>query len=296
MVQAACEAGAGNVTVAHVVGRAGVSRRTFYEIFDSCEDCLLAALEQAADRLTDIAQAAYEKPGDWRKRTRAALTELLVFFDENPELARFLVVETLAAGVEACKRRQQILTAAIEAVEEGAGEASRNRSIPPLAGEAIVGAVLAVVYDRLLRSDAGNLVELTNPLMSTIVLPYLGAGAARRELRQPLASSVKIQGSDATVRPDAPERPQGVFPRGQIRLTYRTVRTLEAVAAHPGASNRRIADAAGVADPGQISKLLARLHKLGLVRNGGEGGVKGEPNAWMLTPVGQRMHQTTIGR
>ena len=37
MMEVCVEHGAANVTVAHVVERAGVSRRTFYEIFDDRE-------------------------------------------------------------------------------------------------------------------------------------------------------------------------------------------------------------------------------------------------------------------
>jgi hypothetical protein len=52
-------------------------------------------------------------------------------------------------------------------------------------------------------------------------------------------------------------------------------------------SNRQIADAAGIRDQGQISKLLARLEQLGLARNTAGGRVKGEPNAWALTERGE---------
>jgi DNA-binding MarR family transcriptional regulator len=68
----------------------------------------------------------------------------------------------------------------------------------------------------------------------------------------------------------------------QMRLTYRTARVLEAVAAQPGASNRQVADHAGIQDQGQVSKLLARLERLGLLVNRGQG----EPNAWSLTAAG----------
>jgi chromosome segregation and condensation protein ScpB len=77
-----------------------------------------------------------------------------------------------------------------------------------------------------------------------------------------------------------------------MRLTYRTMRVLTAIAAHPGASNRQIADAAGVADQGQISKLLLRLHNLALIHNIGEGPTKGEPNAWTLTTTGEEVERT----
>ena len=58
-----------------------------------------------------------------------------------------------------------------------------------------------------------------------------------------------------------------------------------------GASNRQIADQAGVHDQGQISKLLTRLQRLGLIDNTGHGQPNGEPNAWTLTPHGTQVEQ-----
>ena len=71
-----------------------------------------------------------------------------------------------------------------------------------------------------------------------------------------------------------------------MRLTYRTARVLADVAGNPGASNREIASRAGILDQGQVSKLLARLERLGLLVNDSSGHAKGEPNAWSLTPAG----------
>jgi hypothetical protein len=54
-------------------------------------------------------------------------------------------------------------------------------------------------------------------------------------------------------------------------------------------ANRTVADCAGIADQGQISKLLARLHRLGLIENAGAGATRGEPNAWTLTAKGREV-------
>jgi chromosome segregation and condensation protein ScpB len=78
-----------------------------------------------------------------------------------------------------------------------------------------------------------------------------------------------------------------------MRLTYRTVRVLAAVAEHPGSSNRQVGVASGMQDQGQISKLLSRLHRLGLIQNAGIGPAKGAPNAWTLTPKGAEIEQAT---
>ena len=74
-----------------------------------------------------------------------------------------------------------------------------------------------------------------------------------------------------------------------MRLTYRTALVLRCIAGEPGATNRVVGEHAGVADPGQISKLLRRLERLGLVVNTGGGHLSGEPNAWELTVHGRQV-------
>jgi hypothetical protein len=145
--------------------------------------------------------------------------------------------------------------------------------------------VLAVVHARLSGQGGGSLTELLNPLMAMIVRPYLGAAAAEKELERPLPTGRRT-------RRKAPADPLGGL---DMRLTYRTLRVLATIAAAPGASNRQVAEEAGVADQGQISKLLARLENLGLIHNAGVGHLKGEPNAWQLTSRGREVEQAVSG-
>jgi DNA-binding MarR family transcriptional regulator len=78
-----------------------------------------------------------------------------------------------------------------------------------------------------------------------------------------------------------------------MRLTYRTMRVLAFIAQQPGASNREIAEGSSVVDPGQISKLLARLARLGLAESPGEGAEHATMNAWRLTARGERLERAT---
>jgi DNA-binding MarR family transcriptional regulator len=77
-----------------------------------------------------------------------------------------------------------------------------------------------------------------------------------------------------------------------MEVTYRTSRVLAAIAAQPDASNREVADAAGISDQGQVSKLLARLENLRLIHNPGEWRV-GRRHAWRLTARGRRVERAT---
>jgi len=273
--------GADHLTVAHLVGRSGVSRRTFYEHFTDREDCLLAAFEHALQLVSERVIPAYEAEKGWRERIRAGLLALLSFCGEQPSVARMLVCESQASGAKVAERRAQVLGALTRIVEEGR-KAGKAENVSPLAAEGTVGGVLTVIQARLLDAKPRPLLALTNELASMIVLPYLGSAAARRELHRPLPAPAAPGARDGALLSD-PLKDVG------MRLTYRTVRVLLATAEHPGGSNRTIGETAGISDQGQISKLLARLARLGLIENTHAHPGKGAPNSWALTEKGRRM-------
>jgi AcrR family transcriptional regulator/DNA-binding MarR family transcriptional regulator len=266
--------------VGRVCKRAGVSRRTFYDLFDGREACFVAVVDHATERLSQRALPAYADRDDWRERIRAALAAVLHFFDSEPALARACVVETLKAGAEVAERRARVLGALATAVDEGRHDAAGDSAPPPLTAQSTVGGAISVLHARLLEAKPHPLTELLNPLMSMIVLPYLGGEAARRELERSAPRTVADR-ADRT-----PRQPGDPFKDLPIRITFRTARVLATIGAHPQASNRQIGAGAGVPDQGQISKLLRRLEGCGLIENRGQGQVKGEPNAWRLTERG----------
>jgi AcrR family transcriptional regulator len=280
------ERGGALVCVADIVARSGISRRTFYEHFEDREACFLAAFDRAVTSAGDHVKAACRDESErwrWRERIRAALAALLEFCDTEPEQAYLLVVGALAAGPVALERRTAATQQLVAAVHDGGADARGEQRPERLVAEGVVGAVLAVLQARMLERDPEPLMSLLNPLMGMIVLPYLGAAAARRELARPAPFAVP--------RPVRRSRPSANLLRElDMRLTYRTVRVLRAIAAHPSASNREVSVAAGISDQGQVSKLLARLRKLGLIDNtapAATGSTKGEPNAWTLTDTGR---------
>jgi AcrR family transcriptional regulator len=307
VAELAYERRTGDLTVAIVCDRARVSRKTFYDLFEDREECLLAAFEDGVVQATAaVIEVALLETG-WRDRVRTGLGALLAFFDREPGIARLLIVDALGAGEQTLQVRQQALAQLIAIVEEGRGEAKVARQPPPLTAEGIVGAVFAVIHARLLsnphadlanphadaRSGGSNgaliaepprLAELAGALMAMIVGPYLGPAAAQKELERSTSSQPAVE----------PRLPADPFKDLPIRVTYRTARVLATIAADPGVSNRQIGDRAGAQDQGQVSKLLARLQRNGLIENHGKGHPTGEPNAWRLTPRGQAVH-TALG-
>ncbi len=287
------EHGYGRMSVARITDRARVSRRTFYEVFADREDCFLAVFDDVLAQATEVVVGSYERGRGWLEQVRAGLAALLAFLDEHPEVASLLIVEALGAGPRVLQRRADVMATLGRALDAGgthARSAKGTGSASELTGEGLVGAVFSVIHTRLLAKRPGPLLELLNPLMAMIALPYRGAAAARRETRGTPPPGRQEPG-DAQSRPRSAGSPLDPLADLPMRLTYRTLRVLGAVAESPGASNREIAERAGVADAGQISKLLARLERLGLIRNSGRGQSHGEPNSWRLTALGCEVPQ-----
>jgi AcrR family transcriptional regulator len=297
MFYAACERGASNVSVADVVERSGVSRRTFYELFEDREACFLAAFEQALSLAGERVLPAYmgqsrtPKGTSWRERIRAVVIALLGFLDEEPLAGRLLIAESLSGGPRTLARRTRVLTALVAAVDAGRSESAAAATLPPLTAEGLVGGALAVIHARIARVDRAPLLELANQLTSMIVLPYLGQATARRELER----AVQPRAIDARVATRAGDAHSiaDPFKDAGMRLTYRTVRVLLAVAEFAeqgsGSSNRAVGARAGISDQGQISKLLGRLRRIGLIANSGLAPGQGAPNAWSLTDRGREL-------
>jgi AcrR family transcriptional regulator len=279
--------GYGGMSVARVTSRAGVSRRTFYDLFADREDCFLAVFEEAARRARLVVTEAVAGLVGWREQTRTGLAALLVFLEDERALGSLLIVDALGAGPGVLTRRARELREISEIIDRGGRASTKHaREASALTAEGIVGAVLAVIHARILEERERPLLELVNPLMGMIVLPYLGQAAAAKELSRPASKVPRPR------RGPVKDPLDGL----DMRLTYRTLKVLTTIAdlsgrGTGGPSNREVADSAEVHDQGQISKLLARLEHLGLIRNTGQGHAKGEANAWQLTPVGEQVEQ-----
>lgn len=277
------EVGYARLTVAAVIGRARVSRKTFYEVFVNGEDCFLAVFEQTLARARLLLAEAYARESNWCEGIRSALSVLLLRIDVEPALARLLVVQALGAGEEVSRRRAQALGELANVIDRGRLAANAKSQPPEISAEGVVGAVFAVLHARLLTRAEEAFTDLLGPLMYMIVLPYLGPRAASRELSKPAPEAPR----HTKTRP--PLRSVNLLDELNIRLTYRTVRVLDVIAGHPGASNREIAESAGVIDQGQISKLLSRLARHDLIENHGGDRESGAANAWQLTRRGAQI-------
>jgi hypothetical protein len=270
--------------MAEVATRAGVSSTVCAGLFADREACLLEAFDLGVERASARMVPAFTAERRWLDAIKASLAAFLRFLDDEPVLGGLIVFHSLGGGPQVLLRRAHVLRIVAAAVDRGRDEVPPGKHRPsPVIAEGVVGAVLAVVQNRMPvgaqgRHEQGPLIGLFGSLTSMIVLPYLGATVARRELGRP-----------------APPRRLGVGQPGDVsaeldttvRLTYRTARVLRAIGDYPGASNREVAERAGIVDQGQVSKLLSRLEARELIVKIGEGRTRGAPNSWRLSERGE---------
>src|SRR6478752_3480497 len=89
---AVAEEGYAELTVRDLIVRAGVSRRTFYQLFHDKIDCVFAAHERAFERLSRVIVDACRAEAAWSDRVAAAIGASLAFAVESPNEAQLVVV------------------------------------------------------------------------------------------------------------------------------------------------------------------------------------------------------------
>jgi AcrR family transcriptional regulator len=280
VVGVVCAEGVQGVSVERVVRDARVPREAFDELFGDRDGAVLAAFEYALARAADRLRAL-DAGGGWLERVRAGVVALLQFFDEQPKLAALLVVHSAEAGPVLRARRSEVLARLAWLLDDE--RAPARRYPPPLTAEAVVSGALGVITERLAQRKPRPLVEMSGSLMSFIVTPFLGAGAARRELERPAITARAV-----TNRAAALELLHGFS--GRAMRHPLAPRVLHVIHSEPGLSNIEIAKRAGVADEGHMSRVLTRLKRLGLIENQSPADRPG-PKAWQLTPSGAELQQ-----
>jgi AcrR family transcriptional regulator len=169
MAEVVAAKGYAAATVADVIARAGVSRKTFYEHFRDKEACFLAAYDTGVDLLLGAMATAGSDEDDPLTRARARTRTYLQTLAAEPAFARTFLVEVTAAGPHALERRDHVHERFAEMLREQASEARRTipelPEQPPEVHLAAVGATDLLV-SRMVRD--GRAAEL--PLLEDVVM------------------------------------------------------------------------------------------------------------------------------
>jgi AcrR family transcriptional regulator len=169
-----------SATITEIVKIASVSTRDFYELFESKEEAFLTAFDAVIDHLNDlISEAIREHSGDWPQQVIAALRTGLEFFAQEPELARFCLLEPVSATPRIAIRFREAVLEAVPALEVGRTEIGNGGSLPASTEDSLIGGVVALAGRSVLTGDPAGLPEVLPDVVEFVLSPYLGPKKAQ---------------------------------------------------------------------------------------------------------------------
>ncbi len=183
LVDTVAERGYNATTVANITKAASVSRRTFYEHFADKEACFLAAYEMVADHIRDSMRTAASAFAEWPQQVRAALGTMLRFLAGEPDLARLVMIEPVAAGGEIAARHRASVQGFVEFLKAGRPARDGERPLPEATEETLVGGILSLIVGEISSGRAQELEGLLPDLVGLTLAPYIGAEQAERSAR-----------------------------------------------------------------------------------------------------------------
>ncbi|SKG70683.1 TetR family transcriptional regulator [Mycobacteroides abscessus subsp. bolletii] len=183
IVDIVSEKGYTATTVADVIERAGISRKTFYEQFVNKEDCFVSAFDHGQGLLAQaIVDATLQAEGP-DARLYAGYHALCSTLAKNPSLARVFVVVAPEAGRVIQDRRDQWRSGSVQRLRwlyalSPKGESALPDDLPEFVARAIVGAAEALITHHVETQGAESLPQLVpaivgiaRVLMSSVIDP-----------------------------------------------------------------------------------------------------------------------------
>ena len=175
------EQGLAPLTITKMVGRAGVSRKVFYRLFEDKRDCVLAAQERALRRFQETVAAAFAREAAWPSGVAAGVSAALDFAVLNPGAARLALPLSLAlVEPQLASSSLAFQTGLIKHLHECAIRCPGAHIPDGLTERASIGAAYSIIDAALVEGKADSMIELRADLVRIILTPYLGDSEAKR--------------------------------------------------------------------------------------------------------------------
>jgi AcrR family transcriptional regulator len=183
LAAAVADRGYAAATLADITREAKVSRRVFYENFESKEDCFLAAFGIVVGHIGELVEAAVADAPDWPARAIAATHAILAFLASEPDLARLILVESRAAGPAVAARFGAAVAGLKPLLEQGREERVSDRPLPASTEDTVLGSLVSLAHRKVAGGEAAQLGDLLPDCIEFVLAPYLGAEEATRRAR-----------------------------------------------------------------------------------------------------------------
>ncbi len=167
----------GATTISDVVGRAGISRATFYKHFGNKKECFDAAVDSFVEEVREVAESAHSDDDHGPEKVRKAIAAVLDLMAAKPAYTRLLIVEAISVDATLIDRYRMTL---IQALNVARKQAEDPR---PTADElrGAYGQAQVLIANQILKGRAENLPELRPDLVYIALLPFIGQEEALKQ-------------------------------------------------------------------------------------------------------------------
>lgn len=156
-----------DTSVASIIKIAGVSRETFYQIYDSKLTCYLDAFDVIAAVLAQHMQHEADSGSTPLERIDAAIGTYLSVIAAEPAFARLFLIDSYSAGPEAMRRRDDVQHGFAESMATILGLEADDRA-GRFVCHLITAAVASMITAAVLEEDGDAILGLHQPLMAEI--------------------------------------------------------------------------------------------------------------------------------
>jgi AcrR family transcriptional regulator len=182
------EKGYRDITVADIVTAAGVSRRAFYNLFQSKPDAFTAVYEHAFQQALAACTPAFFTPRAWPERVWHGAHAFTGFFSSEPLFAHIGFVECYATGPGFATRVHDTQLAFTLFLEDGYRQRPEARSLSRACSALSATAIFELAFQVSRRSPSMYL-RAVQPLAVYIALaPFIGADEAGEFLMAKLSA------------------------------------------------------------------------------------------------------------
>jgi AcrR family transcriptional regulator len=162
MVAAVAERGYESTTVADISEFSGVSKSSYYDHFSDKEAGFVATLEALLDPVVEFARE--NGLGEGEAPARSAFERGIELIVAQSAAARLCLVDVYAAGPPAVGLLERTLAGLADLLLETFGRIPGREGMPAEIVRALTGGIQKVIYKRLLRGEASELIALAPEL------------------------------------------------------------------------------------------------------------------------------------
>jgi hypothetical protein len=183
MVELVAERGYEEVALTQILELGELDEADFQSAFANKRACFLAAEEELSARLFAEAKKAFEEPGWFPERARAALRVLTARLASRPLLTAAATVGLLRLGPEGQARYRQHVERYTELIGDARELSEFADQLPASSPLMAVGGVATLIFDEILAGRTSELEAIVPELVFALLLPFIGPEAAAEEMR-----------------------------------------------------------------------------------------------------------------